>query len=159
MALKWPIFGHWRPERRHIFSLECSRNGLKWHGSKNSIFSHKKGHFGQADERASTQKPKASRVTWGYGENMIPLSRLCLRPKSGLYGHRVEKIAFSAQKGPFLAISARKRPPNGHKCPNKTCIVFGGASLTPSSKIQFGGLVGGFGGGFSFSNCCSTNFD
>ena len=42
--------------------------------------------------------------------------------KSGLYGHSVEKIAFLAQKGPFWAIGARKRPaerPNGHLQENR----------------------------------------
>ena len=31
--------------------------------------------------------------------------------------------------------------------------------FTPSNKIQFGGLLAGFGAGFSFSSCCSTNLD
>ena len=31
--------------------------------------------------KAHTRKPKAPRVTWGYGEDMIPLSWVCLRPK------------------------------------------------------------------------------
>ena len=73
---------------------------------------HKKGNWCQktacrADKRASTGKPKASRFTWGYGADMIPLSQICLRPKNG---HSVEKIAFSAQK---KAIFWQSVPANG----------------------------------------------
>ena len=59
-------------------------------GSKNNIFSHKKGHFGPENRPENSppsrrtgiyRKPKASRVTWGYGEDMVPLSRVCQRPK------------------------------------------------------------------------------
>ena len=54
-----------------------------------ALLAPKKGDFRQSGqkktarqaERAHTGKPKASRVTWGYGEDMIPFSQVCLRPK------------------------------------------------------------------------------
>ena len=55
--------------------LDQKRDILGKQGSKTAF---------QAAEGAHTRKPKASRVTWGYGENMIPLSWVCLRPKIGV---------------------------------------------------------------------------
>ena len=57
-----------------------------------SVIGHKRailGNRGQktarrAAERAPTGKPKVSRVTSGYEEDMNPLSRVCIRPKKGV---------------------------------------------------------------------------
>ena len=80
---------------------------------KNSIFDPKKGHFGQsgckaarrAAERPPTRKPKVSRVTSGYGGDMIPSSRVRLSPKKGGYmaGCSVKINWFLGQKCSLLA--------------------------------------------------------
>ena len=78
------------------------------------IWGQKTAH--RAAKRAYTGKPKVPIVTSGYGEVTIPFGSVWGQ-KCGLYGRSVEKNWFLPQKGPFLAIGARKWPaqqPNGH---------------------------------------------
>ena len=67
----------------------------------------------RAAEWAHTGKPKVSRVTWEHEEDMIPLSQVCLSPKTGLYG--VKNYHFSPKKGHFGQSGPQNGPPCGRR--------------------------------------------
>ena len=57
----------------------------------------------RAAERPPTRKPKVSRVTSGYGGDMIPSSRVRPSPKKGGYmGVAIKKADFWAENGPKM---------------------------------------------------------
>ena len=82
-------------KKDNFFVLTASHGGPRggrW-GQKTAFLTPKKATLGnpghktarRAAERPSTGKPKLSRVTSGYGGDMIPLSQVLPSPKKGGY--------------------------------------------------------------------------